>query len=74
MINVASGVGTSLGEVVEVIEQCLGRKVDVETTESRRFDVPSIVLDNSLLRALVGWEAKVSVAQGVAHVLASMSA
>lgn len=70
VLNVASGVGTSLGNIIAVIERDLGRKVEYEIIGSRRFDVPTIVLDNSLLKSLVAWEAHVSVAQGVARVIA----
>ena len=65
IVNVGSGTGVSLRELIKVIESCLGRPVQVDIVAARRFDVPSVVLDVSLLKRTLQWEPSVSLASGV---------
>lgn len=53
--NVGSGVGHSVAEVLELIEQFTGLRFQVERLPDRRFDVRSVVLDVALLGRLVPW-------------------
>jgi UDP-glucose 4-epimerase len=56
LANVGSGVGTSLKQVVGLVEAVTGRAVRVEHKPGRAFDIGEIVLDISRLRALVPFD------------------
>jgi UDP-glucose 4-epimerase len=56
ILNVGAGRGHTLNELIALIEQISGRRLDVERKPARSFDVSAIVLDISRLRALVGFE------------------
>lgn len=64
VINVGSGEGTTLGELIDILEKATGRRPVVRTLPARRFDVPGIVLDISRLRQLVDFR-PIDLAQGV---------
>jgi UDP-glucose 4-epimerase len=65
IFNIGSGKGTSLNELVTLIEAALGRKVAVEYAPARGFDVSANVLDSSLARRALGWSAATSLASGI---------
>jgi UDP-glucose 4-epimerase len=54
-VNVASGRGTSLLELLWLAERQVGREAVVERHPERSFDVHEIVLDIGLLRRLTGF-------------------
>ena len=56
LANVGSGVGTSLKQVVGLVEAVTGRTVRVEHKPGRAFDIGEIVLDISRLRRLVSFD------------------
>lgn len=56
VVNVASGAGTSLLELLRLAERQVGREAVVESHPERSFDVHEIVLDIGLLRRLTGFE------------------
>ena len=56
ILNVGSGVGVSLSELVEAIEREVGKQARVETRPERGFEVHRIVLDIRRLRALLDFE------------------
>lgn len=55
-INVGSGSGTSLLELLRLAERQVGREAVVERHPERSFDVHEIVLDIGRLRELTGFE------------------
>jgi UDP-glucose 4-epimerase len=56
IVNVASGVGTSLLELLQLAERQVGREALVARHPERAFDVHEIVLDIGRLRELTGFE------------------
>ena len=56
ILNVGSGVGVSLSELVEAIEREVGKQARVESRPERGFEVHRIVLDIRRLRALLDFE------------------
>lgn len=56
ILNVGSGRGTSLLELLRLAERQVGRKAKVETLPERDFDVHEIVLDIGRLRRAVDFE------------------
>ena len=54
ILNVGTGVGTSLLQIHQVLQEIVGRRIEVDFFESRGFDVESIVLDAAPFQALTG--------------------
>ena len=65
VFNISSGVGTSLNELIGMIERVLGREAVRNYQSKRPFDVPISILDNSLGRQELGWEPKVKLNEGI---------
>jgi UDP-glucose 4-epimerase len=65
VVNVGSGAGLSLNEVVERIEATLGIKARRNYLPGRAFDVPANVLDNRLARDVLGWQPRTPFDEGV---------
>lgn len=55
-INIGSGVGTSLIEVLSLIEHVTGAPLDVQFRPGRDFDVPRLVLAVERAWAVLGWK------------------
>jgi UDP-glucose 4-epimerase len=56
VLNIGSGVGTSLNELVRLAEEVTGVSAIVEREPDRGFDVPRVVLDISRARREIGLE------------------
>jgi UDP-glucose 4-epimerase len=56
VLNVGSGTGTSLLELLQAVEREVGREAQVKQHEPRGFEVHQIVLDTTLLHQTVGLE------------------
>ncbi|MCQ2584371.1 MAG: NAD-dependent epimerase/dehydratase family protein [Treponema sp.] len=54
--NIGSGVGYSINQVLEIIQNIVGQKIDIEYVESRSNDVPEFVLDVSKLKSIIPHE------------------
>lgn len=65
VFNISSGIGVSLNELIAMIEQCVGAKLDVRYSKARAFDVPVSVLSNALACKELGWTPKVTMAEGM---------
>ncbi|ACD21008.1 NAD-dependent epimerase/dehydratase family protein [Paraburkholderia phytofirmans] len=70
VLNVGSGKGISLNEIILTIERILKRKIKVQYSPSRGFDVDVNVLDVTHAYHLIGWRPKIGFAQGMAQCLA----
>jgi UDP-glucose 4-epimerase len=55
--NLGTGVGVSVREIIDAVEEVSGRKVPVIYGPRREGDPPSLVADPSLARELLGWTA-----------------
>jgi UDP-glucose 4-epimerase len=53
--NISSGTGTSLNELVDMLEDVLGKPVERRYLPGRPFDVPVSVLSNDLARDELEW-------------------
>jgi UDP-glucose 4-epimerase len=67
VINVGSGAGQSLNDILGAIEKLLGRPVERRYAAARQFDVPVNILDISRARSLLGWHPRVAFAEGLAR-------
>jgi UDP-glucose 4-epimerase len=66
VLNLGSGQGVSLSELVGLVEREVGKPARVETRPERGFEVHRIVLDISRLRDLLGFE-PLPLAEGVSR-------
>jgi NAD dependent epimerase/dehydratase len=68
-IQLGTGHDVSVGEIVELVGELLGRELEVETQEQRvrppESEVRVLVSDPSLARELCGWEATVTLRDGL---------
>jgi UDP-glucose 4-epimerase len=63
--NVGTGRGTSLNELVDLVEEVTGRRAQRIYMPGRSFDIQHNVLDTQLATQELGWTANVSVAEGI---------
>ncbi len=64
LMNVGSGRGISLNDLLEVVEGVMGRKLVVNYSASRPFDVPINVLDITLAQQVLGWKPDIGLEEG----------
>ncbi len=64
-VNIGSGTGTSLREVIEEVEHCTDRKIRLEYQTARMPIVDAFVLNTDKLKKLTGFEPCVSFTEGV---------
>lgn len=65
LYNVGAGRSWPLIEVLELIQHVAGRRARVRTEQSRGVDVPETRLDCARVRAVTGWRAETSLAEGI---------
>jgi len=65
IINIGSGVGISLLEVIDALSAVLGRDIERKFAPGRDFDVPVSVLSVERARELLGWVPRTSFASGL---------
>lgn len=73
IINIGSGQGVSLREIISVIETILDRTVDVDYQPARSFDVPASILDVSLAKQLLNWAPRTPFEVGMRKMLNYLS-
>jgi UDP-glucose 4-epimerase len=71
LLNVGSGIGYSLNEIVRLAREITGLEVPVEYSPGRAADIPESVLDVSRAKALFGTETAWSMREGFARTLES---
>jgi UDP-glucose 4-epimerase len=67
--NIGTGIGHALSDIVAIIATHLGRDLPLERHPSRAFDVPVSILDASRARQTFGWEARVTLEDGIVKTL-----
>ena len=65
VFNVATGQGTSLNELLRIIEAVTGVHVKVSCKPGRPFDVPVSILDNRRAREELGWSPAIGLREGI---------
>ena len=68
-INIGSGEGVRLIEVIGIIENLLNRKIAYKIQAPRPFDVQEIVLDISALRSISDWKSSIRPKDGIARLI-----
>jgi UDP-glucose 4-epimerase len=69
IINVGSGVGRDLNQILAAIENVIGHPVTRRNLPGRKFDVPANVLDIRLARAELDWQPMTSFEDGLRRTL-----
>lgn len=67
VFNISSGTGTSLNQLIEMLEAALGQPVARKFLPGRPFDVPVSVLCNQLAKTELGWSPSVDMRSGIAR-------
>lgn len=67
VFNIGSGNATSLNALIEMIEQVLDAPVKRDYRLARAFDVPASVLCNKRAQQELGWQAEVTMKDGIAR-------
>lgn len=71
-INIGSGSGTSLNELIATITELMGRSPVVNFHPARGFDVPRNVLDTGRAAQLLGWHPQIALRDGMAGLIADL--
>lgn len=67
VFNISSGSGTSLNELIVMLEKELGQSIERRNLPGRPFDVPVSVLSNDLAREELKWAPTTSMREGIAR-------
>jgi UDP-glucose 4-epimerase len=67
VLNIGSGQGTSLNELIALIAEVTGEQPEVEYRPGRALDVPANVLDIGRVRDELGWSPRTELAEGIAR-------
>lgn len=67
VFNLGSGSGTSLRELIALVENVTGRKICVERQAGRGGDVARIVLGASRIRRAIEWAPTIGLEEGIAR-------
>jgi UDP-glucose 4-epimerase len=65
IFNVGTGIGTSLNEIVTMLETQLNRNLLVHRKPMRAFDVPISILSNRRAKDIFGWSPRISLGAGI---------
>jgi len=65
IFNVGSGAGTSLNQLIELMSNVAGKKIEPVYAEDTAIRVQKIVLDISRIRDEVGWKPSTSLQEGI---------
>lgn len=74
LFNIGTGRGTSLNELIDIVERVCGRQIEHVHLPGRPFDVARNVLDIAKARAHLGWSPEVSLIDGVRRTMDWMTA
>jgi UDP-glucose 4-epimerase len=69
VINIGTGTGYSLADVVALVGEVLGRRMSVERGDLRRVDIPVSVLDIELARRSINFEPTITLREGLVRTL-----
>lgn len=70
-INIGSGHGHSLNEILDIIGLIEGRRIERQYQSARAFDVQRNFLDIGKAARLLGWQPQIALRQGIAELLAN---
>lgn len=65
VFNIGSGEGTSVNQLLEIIERIVERPIRRVHLPARSFDIPTSILNNELARQELGWIPTISLEEGI---------
>ncbi|MBI4996378.1 MAG: NAD-dependent epimerase/dehydratase family protein [Rhodocyclales bacterium] len=71
VMNIGTGKGTSINELIAIIESLARRKLTIARIPDRGIDVKRNVLDSSRARTRLGWSPQIELADGLRSVIGS---
>jgi UDP-glucose 4-epimerase len=66
--NVGSGLGHSINEIIKIVQDVSGEKLDIDFQPGRSVDVPSIVLNTQKIKSDLNWTCKRPIAESCSKV------
>jgi len=69
VFNISSGTGTSLNEIIMVLQKLIDIPIRPKYLPSRSFDVPVNILSNTLAKQELKWEPRISLINGIKRTL-----
>ncbi|MDX8396289.1 MAG: NAD-dependent epimerase/dehydratase family protein [Mariprofundaceae bacterium] len=73
IFNIGSGEGTSLNTLLDTIEDVMQCDINRNYQPERSVDIQVNVLDNALAKKELGWDAKVSLREGISMTIRDLS-
>ncbi len=65
VLNLSSGTGFSLNQIIELIKEISGKDIKVEYQKGRSIDVPVSILDNAKVREIFSWQPETEIKSGM---------
>jgi UDP-glucose 4-epimerase len=65
VLNVGSGMGTALIDLIHLIRKVTGRDFEVRYAPGRPFDVPAVVLDTRRIQEQISWKPRMKLNDGL---------
>jgi len=65
IINIGSGIGLSVNDVLRTIQQVTGNKLDVQYLPGRQVDVPVNILDIYKIQSITNWKPQIELEEGI---------
>jgi UDP-glucose 4-epimerase len=69
ILNIGSGVGLSIIDIINQVENITQEKLNVVYRKSRSFDVPANVLDISKASSLLNWQPNIPIVEGIQRMI-----
>ncbi len=70
VFNVSHGESHSVNEVIQCVEQTLGKKIPIQRAPANSWDVHDSLLDNTKLSTAISWRPTVNLAKGIRRTVA----
>lgn len=71
VINIGSGEGYSIKQIIDIVNKIVGHKIDIESIPARGDDVPKMILDTTRLHNFVQHD-NISIEEGIRRFYASI--
>lgn len=71
--NVSSNIGRSIRDVINEVQEVLGKKITITYGEARPFDIPKNILSYDKLHKLSGWQPKRTFAYSIQQIAKTLT-
>lgn len=65
IFNVSAGSSLSIWEMIHMIEETIGKKIDVRAQKARKVDIKSVAVDSTKAREQFGWQPAIDIHEGL---------